>query len=70
MSSFQTLFLINYLKRMKPEARLSGLQDLLTAFPDDWLEDALSIAQRITKSRKAPGAPPRRVDPRLRRQVP
>ena len=53
MASFQTLFLINYLKRMKPEARLSGLQDLLENFPDEWLEDALSIAQRITKLRKA-----------------
>ena len=70
MSSFQTQFLINFIKRMSPQQRKAQLHDLLTAFPDDWLEDALSIAQGITKSRKASVAPPNFVDPLSRRQAP
>ena len=70
MSSFQTQFLINFIKRMSPQQRKAQLQDLLSAFPDDWLEDAIQIARGITQSRKVSVAPPRSVDPLLRRQVP
>ena len=63
MPSFQTQFLINFIKRMSPQQRKTQLQDLLAAFPNDWLAEALSIGQEITESRKAPGAPLLRPKP-------
>ena len=74
MSRFETRVLVNYIKRLSPEGRKAGLADLLVAFPDDWLDEAITIAQAVreyrAKPQPMPSAPPRFVDPRLRRQVP
>ena len=69
MPSFQTLFLYNFLKRMSHERRIEGVRDLMNVWPDDWLDDAIQIAQAIQQKRR-PVAPPRHVDPLLRRTVP
>ena len=72
MPSFNVRTVINYIKRLTPGQRQAELRDLLSAFPDDWLAEAVWIAQSVREARgnkvHTP-APPRRVDPLLRRIV-
>lgn len=68
MTSIQTIFLYNFLKRMSHEDRLAGVRDLMNVWPDDWLDDAIAIAREIRHARNP--VPPRRPDPRLIRVVP
>lgn len=52
MASIQTIFLYNFLKRMSHKDRIAGVRDLMNAWPDDWLDDAIQIAQEIRQRRK------------------
>ena len=51
MPSFQAKFVVNYIRRMTPEQRRVALEDLLTEFPPDWLEEAIQIASAIRRER-------------------
>lgn len=51
MPSFQARLVVNYIRRMAPEQRRVALEDLLTEFPPDWLDDAIEIASAIRRER-------------------
>lgn len=51
MASIQTIFLYNFLKRMSHKDRIAGVRDLMNVWPDDWLNDAIQIAQEIRQRR-------------------
>ena len=72
MSSFQINVVINFIKRLSQAQRQQALWDLLSAFPDDWLIEALRIAQAVHSNRAdRPPVPPHHVDPfLLGRKVP
>lgn len=48
-------FIINAIRKMSPEKRRAELRALLMAFPDDWLGEAITIAQRVKEQRVAGG---------------
>ncbi len=54
MSTFNNRTAINYIKRLTPVQRRVNLEELLNAFPDDWLDDAIAIAQKIRQKRMRP----------------
>ena len=73
MPSLQNRTVINYIKRLSPVQRRTELEDLLNAFPDEWLDEAIVIAQAVRQARRScptAAAPPRMPDPLLRRRVP
>ena len=51
MASIQTTFLYNFLKLMSHKDRKAGVRDLMNVWPDEWLNDAITIAQEIRQER-------------------
>ena len=54
--SFQTQVVINFLKHMSAVQRRVELEKLLRDFPDEWLNDAIQIAQAVRQGRQPLGA--------------
>ena len=59
MPSFNTRVAVNYIKRLSVKERRAELADLLAAFPDDWLAEALVIAHEVQRQRVANALPQR-----------
>ena len=45
------LFIYNFLKRMSHKDRKAGVRDLMSVWPDEWLNDAIEIALEIRQGR-------------------
>ena len=57
-SNFEIQLVINYIKRLSQHQRQAYLKQLLTDFPNDWLWEAIAIANGIADNRGVDSSKP------------
>ena len=61
MNTLERSIIISRIAQEPPEERRKVLRQLLEAFPAEWLEDVLVIAEDVRRGRKSPPPTPSNV---------